>query len=349
MPVLLIGRSLEKFFKKNFRDDSLFCFVASPKDSLHRHTEPKAKNPKNNIKDWILSFANASLVMMIPALALLFTLITTAELRAACIGATETTAGTDENGNYCGSWDCGAIGSSVTCTLSNGTLTISGDGEMRDYNTNKNYCETCYPRYYFSDAPWSGKMVTKAVVEGNVTKIGKSSFIGESYLTQINGTENITTIGPAAFDRAGLTSIDISNVSRLEYTPFWGANKLAYIIMNPDLVIDSQYTLTSYAGPFGGVPAVHSCTNDDETGIKTCGACNGYVKSGTGCVSECGNGYYTDEKAKRCIKDCSNGQVEWQGKCYDEYPFAKKRWTPAEANEWLHDGNDNFVIITFKK
>ena len=48
--------------------------------------------------------------------------------------------------------------------------------------------------------------------------------------------------------------------------------------------------------------------------------------------------------------DCyNNGQVPYNNQCLDEYPFAKKRWTPAEANEWLHDGNDNFVVITFKK
>ena len=48
--------------------------------------------------------------------------------------------------------------------------------------------------------------------------------------------------------------------------------------------------------------------------------------------------------------DCYNkGQVPYNNQCWDEYPFAKKRWTPAEANEWLHDGNDNFVVITFKK
>ncbi len=48
--------------------------------------------------------------------------------------------------------------------------------------------------------------------------------------------------------------------------------------------------------------------------------------------------------------DCYNkGQVPYENKCWDEYPFARKRWTPAEAAEWLHDGNDNFVVITFKK
>ena len=54
---------------------------------------------------------------------------------------------------------------------------------------------------------------------------------------------------------------------------------------------------------------------------------------------------YLSDLEISCIKE----KVSWKDNCYDTYPFTKKRWTPAEANEWLHDGNDNFVIITFKK
>ena len=58
-------------------------------------------------------------------------------------------------------------------------------------------------------------------------------------------------------------------------------------------------------------------------------------------IADCANNY---------DKNCFNkGKVVYNDECMAEYPFAKKRWTPAEANEWLHDGNDNFVIITFKK
>ena len=46
---------------------------------------------------------------------------------------------------------------------------------------------------------------------------------------------------------------------------------------------------------------------------------------------------------------CASGYADYNGNCYAQVPFSKKRWTPAEANEWLHDGNDNFVVITFKK
>ena len=61
----------------------------------------------------------------------------------------------------------------------------------------------------------------------------------------------------------------------------------------------------------------------------------------------CTNGY--TKSGNNCINCTAAGKVEWQGQCYDEYPFCKKRWTPTEAAEWLHDGNDNFVILTFKK
>ena len=46
---------------------------------------------------------------------------------------------------------------------------------------------------------------------------------------------------------------------------------------------------------------------------------------------------------------CASGYADYNGNCYAQLPFSKKRWTPAEAAQWLHDGNDNFVVITFKK
>ena len=45
--------------------------------------------------------------------------------------------------------------------------------------------------------------------------------------------------------------------------------------------------------------------------------------------------------------NCPAGEY-WDGECYDEYPFAKKRYTPAEAAPWLKD-NGNVVTLIFKK
>ena len=80
----------------------------------------------------------------------------------------------------------------------------------------------------------------------------------------------------------------------------------------------------------------------DRVVLPTKEQCNGsgtYGWNGDACVKKDSEGKVT----------CASGFVEWDNKCLDEYPFAKKRWTPAEASKWLHDGNDNFVVITFKK
>ena len=70
-----------------------------------------------------------------------------------------------------------------------------------------------------------------------------------------------------------------------------------------------------------------------------CKATKKYGWDGTSCVKK-------DSEGK---VSCASGFVSWNNECLDEYPFAKKRWTPAEAAKWLHDGNDNFVVLTFKK
>ena len=75
---------------------------------------------------------------------------------------------------------------------------------------------------------------------------------------------------------------------------------------------------------------------------------NEQCKSMPGSKTKCKNADFL-WSGSSCVKSCASGFVEWDKQCWSEYPFAKKRWTPAEANEWLHDGNDNFVVITFKK
>ena len=306
------------------------------------------------------------------ALAFVLCLGVAGEARAACNGATATTAGTDEDGDYCGTWDCGATGSNVTCTLSKGTLTISGEGAMRNYSWG--YSSSPNVDTFNSSAPWSEKMVNKAIIEGNVTKIGASTFVGEKYLTEISGTENLSVLGDFSFDYTGLTSIDIPNVTTIGDWAFQKA-PLQYINMRDNVKYGGNtFRLTAIPGP---------CTTNPETGIKTCGSCGDkyvksgtgcvtaencgvgyyadeaskkclscgdkYVKSGTGCVTaeNCGAGYYADETSKRCLY-CPYGKVGYKGQCLDEYPFAKKHWTPAEAAQWLNEDN-NTITLTFKK
>ena len=101
---------------------------------------------------------------------------------------------------------CGADGDNVTWTLDdNGTLTISGEGDMMDYVHD-------YPYYYF--APWHGSHsnITEVLIEQGVTSIGDCAFFECDSLTSVTIPDSVTSIGDKAFDGCyGLTSVTIPN------------------------------------------------------------------------------------------------------------------------------------------
>ena len=94
-----------------------------------------------------------------------------------------------------------AIHAKVTWTLSgDGTLTISGQGDMDDYE--------------MYDAPWFNDWdkISKVVIKDGVTSIGESAFSGCYSLTSITIPNSVTSIGGGAFYYcSGLTSITIPN------------------------------------------------------------------------------------------------------------------------------------------
>ena len=86
-----------------------------------------------------------------------------------------------------------------TVTLSNGTLTVSGNGAMADYTQS-------------DKRPWDGNRndITSVVVESGVTSVGKNTFESFSNLTSVTLPEDFTAIGPYAFcNCSSLQSITI--------------------------------------------------------------------------------------------------------------------------------------------
>lgn len=84
-------------------------------------------------------------------------------------------------------------GTTGDCTWTldkNGTLTISGNGAMSDYNS-----ET-----YSWSAPWRGKDIRNLIIENGVTYIGDMAFDNCENLINITVPESVTNVGTAAFN-----------------------------------------------------------------------------------------------------------------------------------------------------
>ena len=96
-----------------------------------------------------------------------------------------------------------------TWTLdSDGVLTISGKGKMKDYSWN--------------EAPSWGTSITKVVIENGVTSIGDYAFIDCTSLTSITIGNGVTSIGFRAFSGCtSLTSITIpDSVTSIDTSAF---------------------------------------------------------------------------------------------------------------------------------
>ena len=98
--------------------------------------------------------------------------------------------------------ESGRCGVYATWTLDDeGTLTISGTGNMTDWNSS-------------IVAPWHGyrDRIKTVVIQNSVTSIGNGAFSGCSSLTSITIPNSVTSIGGDAFeDCSSLTSINIPN------------------------------------------------------------------------------------------------------------------------------------------
>ena len=148
---------------------------------------------------------------------------------------------------YCGDQNVNG-GQDLTWTLtSEGVLTISGTGAMKDYEP--------------VDQPWNANKadITTVVIESGVTSIGKEAFFGCTNLSSITIPEGVTSIGIQAFssckslssitipsfltsighyaftDCTSLSSIDIpSSVTTIGVRVFEGCNSLSAINVNTE-------------------------------------------------------------------------------------------------------------------
>ena len=97
------------------------------------------------------------------------------------------------------SGNCGAEDDNLTWVLDDsGVLTISGSGEMEDFNGGTG-------NWHWGTAP------KKVVIESGVTSIGEGAFKDCNNLKSISIPNSVTKIGPEAFASCSLTTLNLPN------------------------------------------------------------------------------------------------------------------------------------------
>ena len=178
------------------------------------------------------------------------------------------------------------IEDNLTWTLTaDGTLTISGEGAMKDYNSDDNPS----PVYNNSD-------VKKVVIEDGVTSIGSGAFADCSSLTSITIPDSVTSIGNSAFVACNsLSSITLSNnITSIGDAAFYDCSNLKSITI-PDSVtsIESAVfynctSLTSITIP-NSVTSIGSYAFSDCSSLTSITIPKSVTIIGSGVFDKCNN------------------------------------------------------------
>lgn len=107
----------------------------------------------------------------------------------------------------------GKLGENVTYSLdtSTGVLTISGTGDMYDYELH-NYSG------YYSSTPLKMAYIKNIIIEYGVTSIGDFVFFNCTNLTSVTISDTVTSIGEFAF--AGLKKSEITIPNSVIYISY---------------------------------------------------------------------------------------------------------------------------------
>ena len=141
------------------------------------------------------------------------------------------------------SGECGAEGSDVTWDLTNGTLTISGTGAIKDCSR-----PSMMPKRP-GGAPWytSKNEITTVIVEDGITDLGICAFGDCANLTSVTIPDSVTNLGEKTFYAcAGLTDIDISeNITAIGESVLQDCTSLKNVTLPDNL---SSITMGMFSG-----------------------------------------------------------------------------------------------------
>lgn len=116
-----------------------------------------------------------------------------------------------------------ACGDNVYYNVQDGVLTITGNGEMYNFNP--------------GDTPWVSENVTKIVIEEGVASIGKNAF-KELDITEVSISDTVTSIGISAFENCtSLISVTIpESVNTISHFAFYECQNLKEVVLSSSAI-----------------------------------------------------------------------------------------------------------------
>ena len=126
------------------------------------------------------------------------------------------------------------VSDKITATLdSEGTLTISGTGEIPDYTV--------------STIPWKDDKVKKLVIKSGITKIGSKDFAQCTQLTKVEIANTVTEISEGAFAScSNLNNVTLpTSITKLGKGTFADCENLTSISLNEGLIEIESYAFQS--------------------------------------------------------------------------------------------------------
>ena len=194
----------------------------------------------------------------------------------------------------------GTTGQCIWTIYDNGTLIISGDGKMRDYNIN-----------FGSKSPWAKYHIQTVIIENGVTNIGTYAFYDCRNVESVSISSTVSIIGSYAFFGCNkLSSCTIPyGVTSIETSAFNSCNSLVSVTI-PNTVIDIQACaflgckgLQSVTIPNSvttiGHDAFNGCNN-----IKSITISKSVMRIGTQAFSNCWNLTSIIVDKENTIYDC---------------------------------------------
>lgn len=150
-------------------------------------------------------------------------------------------------------------GCEIIWKFEDGTLTISGEGAMRDWG-------------YWGDLPWRDQDITEVVIKQGVTSIGNNAFTGTD-LTSVIIPENVESIGEKAFSSChALKNVTISNgVKSIGKAAFEGCEKLESVTISESVTSIGEEAFSN-CNALESVTIPETVTSIQKKTFLSCGA-----------------------------------------------------------------------------